>query len=369
MDRTFMEKALGLARNCPTSTYPNPSVGAVIVKDGVVIGEGWHHGPGLPHAEVEAINACRVDPKGGTIYVTLEPCNHWGKTPPCTEAILKAGIARVVFAVRDPNPRVAGGGALRLKDAGVIVEEGLGKAEALEINRGFFYHSLTGRPWVIMKSAASLDGKISDSKGESKWITGEEARRFVHWLRSRVGAVLIGSGTLAKDNPRLDNRLSQPVGRQPWKVLLDSELKISLHCNLVAHEPKGMIVFCTGRADKSKENELIDLGVRVIRQEIQGRVDLYQAMETMGSIGIQSLLVEGGSQIFASFLQAGLVNEYFLFYAPFFLGGEKAKGIIAGMDGFLLKETPRLLIKSLNQIEQDLLIHAYKEEPAKCLRV
>jgi diaminohydroxyphosphoribosylaminopyrimidine deaminase / 5-amino-6-(5-phosphoribosylamino)uracil reductase len=368
MDQHYMSQALQLSQNGQSLTYPNPMVGAVVVKDGEVIGEGWHHGPGLPHAEVEALNDCKVDPGGATMYVTLEPCNHWGKTPPCAKAIIEAGISTVKMAVRDPNPGVAGGGAARLREAGITVEEGMGREEAIEINRGFFYHALTGRPWVIMKSATSLDGKITDTKGESKWITGEESRRLVHQLRSQAGAVLIGSGTMIKDNPQLNNRLYQPAIRQPLKVILDSELKISVQSKLVTDAPLRLLVFCTGRASLLKEKELRELGVQVIRQDTPARVVLPAALVTMGSLGIQSVLVEGGSEIFAAFLQEDLVNEFYLFYAPFFIGGPAAKDVIGGT-GATLTGARRLLVRSLSQTGQDILVHAYKEELTHCLPV
>jgi diaminohydroxyphosphoribosylaminopyrimidine deaminase/5-amino-6-(5-phosphoribosylamino)uracil reductase len=206
----FMKRALELSELGAPLVYPNPMVGAVIVKDGRIIGEGWHHGPGLPHAEVEALRVCREEPAGATMYVTLEPCNHWGRTPPCTKAVIEAGIAEVQIAIRDNNCRVAGGGIAALTEAGIKVAIGLCREEALEINRSFFHYCHTGRPWVIMKAATSLDGKIATTGGQSRWITGEPARRLVHQLRSRVGAVLIGSGTMLADDPELTNRLHEP---------------------------------------------------------------------------------------------------------------------------------------------------------------
>lgn len=367
--RSFMKRAMELSEKGASLTHPNPMVGAVIVKDGRIIGEGWHHGPGLPHAEVEALKSCREDPAGATLYVTLEPCNHWGRTPPCTGAIIDARIAEVQIAVRDTNCRVAGGGAVRLTEAGIKVEIGLCRDEALEINRSFFHHCHTGRPWVIMKTAASLDGKIATAGGESRWITGEPARRLVHQLRSQVGAVLIGSGTMLADDPELTNRLYEPVARQPLKVVLDSALKIPLTGKLIKNNPKDLLLFCTEDAPAAKIRELESLGVRVYRQSGSGRVNIPKVLDVLGSQGIQSLLVEGGAEIFAGFLKGDFVNEFYLMYAPFFIGGAAAKGVIGGSGILRLQDAPRLTIKSLSRVGEDILIHSYKEEPTTCLPV
>ena len=283
-DLKFMRRALQLSRRGEALACPNPMVGAVIVKDGQIIGEGWHHGPGQPHAEVEALRACREDPKGTTLYVTLEPCNHYGRTPPCTEAIIKAGIKIVKIALLDPNRAVTGGGAARLRAAGIEVEIGIAGAEALELNRKFCHFCLKGQPWVIMKAAMSLDGKIATSSGQSQWITGEASRRLVHQLRSQVGAVLIGSGTMVQDNPELSNRLT-PLASQPLKVLLDSELKVTPESNLVAKNPRRLLVFCTRKAHPAREEQLQRLGVQVVRQQAEERVDLINVMATLAKSG------------------------------------------------------------------------------------
>jgi diaminohydroxyphosphoribosylaminopyrimidine deaminase/5-amino-6-(5-phosphoribosylamino)uracil reductase len=365
----YMKHAINISKLGASMTHPNPMVGAVIVKNKQIIGEGWHHGPGMPHAEVEALKACTEDPGGAAMYVTLEPCNHWGKTPPCTEAIIKAQITEVKIAIRDSNCQVCGGGIEKLKLTGIKVEEGLCREEALEINRSFFYHCKTGRPWVIMKTATSLDGKITTANGESQWITGEIAREMVHQLRSQVGAVLIGSGTCQQDDPQLTNRMVEPITRQPFKVLLDSVLKISLQSNLVSRDPDKLLVFCTDQADSLKEKALQAMGVQVIHQPGLGRVDLQNALNFLGSRGIRSVLVEGGAEVFAGFLQADLVNEYYLFYALFFIGGDSAKGLIGGAGINALKDVRRLVIKSFDQVGEDVLVHAYREDLLHCLQV
>ncbi len=367
-DLLFMKRALILSKKGQCLTCPNPMVGAVIVKDGQIIGEGWHHGPGLPHAEIEALKACQANPAGATMYVTLEPCNHYGRTPPCSEAIIKAGIAEVKYAIPDPNP-VAGGGGKRLHEAGIKVQAGLGRAEALELNRKFLHFCLTGRPWVIMKAAMSLDGKIATSGGESKWITGEQSRKLVHRLRAEVNSVLVGSGTLLADDPQLTNRMAKPVTRQPLKVLFDSALQITGEHRLIAENPENLIIFCTSRAPGPKEKELRSMGARIIRQDTSGRIMLDEALFTLGQLGIQSVLVEGGSAIFTSFWEAGLVNEYYLFYAPFFIGGKTAPGILGGEGVISLTNLERLEVESVKKIRSDILVHAYKEGPKSCLPV
>lgn len=367
-DLIFMKRALELSKRGECLTCPNPMVGAVIVKDGQIIGEGWHHGPGLPHAEIEALKACRTDPKGATIYVTLEPCNHYGRTPPCSEAIIKAGIGEVVYAISDPNP-VAGGGAERLKQAGIKTRSGLGRKEALELNRKFLHFCLTGRPWVIMKAAMSLDGKIATAGGESQWITGERSRKLVHKLRAEVHSVLVGSGTLLADDPQLTNRMFKVTSNQPLKVLLDSKLQITAEHRIIGEKPEDLIVFCTTQAELEKAKILSSLGVRIIRQETAGRVNLAEALASLGELGVQSVLVEGGSSVFASFWELGLINEYYLFYGPFFIGGDSAPGVLGGRGLKSLSEAEHLTIESVKKIGPDILVHAYKEEPQNCLPV
>lgn len=354
-----MKRALKLSKKGQCLTCPNPMVGAVIVKDGQIIGEGWHHGPGLPHAEIEALKACQTNPVGATMYVTLEPCNHYGRTPPCSEAIIKAGIAEVKYAISDPNP-VAGGGGERLREAGIKTQAGLGKEEALELNRKFFHFYLTGRPWVIMKAAMGLDGKIATSGGESQWITGEQSRKMVHQLRAEVSSVLVGSGALLADDPQLTNRMVKPITRQPSKVLLDSSLQIKGEHRLISENPENLIIFCTSRASDSKEQWLSSMGARVVRQETSGRIKLDEALLSLGEMGIQSVLVEGGSSIFTSFWEAGLVNEYYLFYAPFFIGGKAAPGVLGGEGHISLAKLERLVVESVKKVGSDVLVHAYK---------
>jgi diaminohydroxyphosphoribosylaminopyrimidine deaminase/5-amino-6-(5-phosphoribosylamino)uracil reductase len=367
-DRRYMKRALELSKRGQGRTCPNPLVGAVIVKEGRVIGEGWHRGPGLPHAEIEALRSCTEDPRGATIYVTLEPCNHFGRTPPCSEALIAAGIAEVQYAIADPNP-VAGGGAARLARAGVKVAGGVGRREALELNRRFFHFCLTGRPWVILKAAMSLDGKITGATGQSQWITGPAARRVVHRLRSEVAAVLVGVETVRADDPQLTNRTARPAVRQPLRVVFDSNLRLPDQSKLVRESPEQLIVFCTRKAGAERIQQLSRSGVRVIRQEGDGAVDPAGALESLGGMGVQSVLAEGGAGVFTSLVRADLVNEYYLFYAPFFIGGPTAKGVVGGPGVAVLAEAPRLTVAGVRRVGNDVLVHAYREELATCLPV
>lgn len=368
-DQIYMRRALDLAKQGRGITYPNPMVGAVIVKNGRIIGEGWHRGPGQAHAEVDALAHCRESAQGATLYVTLEPCNHYGRTPPCTEAIIAAGITAVKYAVPDPNPAVEGKGAKRLQAAGILVEAGLLKPEAIELNRLFLRFCLTGRPWVILKAALSLDAKVASAGGQSKWITGAAARTKVHQLRAEVGAVLIGGGTLRSDDPRLTSRLTPPPPRQPLKVLLDRQLAIGATANLISHGPEKLLIFCNRGADSAKIRTLSELGAQVFPSRSGEQWALTDLLTTLGGLGVQSLLVEGGPGIYSSFVNEGLVDEYYLFYAPFFMGGGGALPVIDNAGITALSEAQRLKIDAVELVGADVLIHAYKEELTQCLPV
>ncbi|MGD8399780.1 MAG: bifunctional diaminohydroxyphosphoribosylaminopyrimidine deaminase/5-amino-6-(5-phosphoribosylamino)uracil reductase RibD [Bacillota bacterium] len=365
----YMQRALGLAGQGRGLTYPNPLVGAVIVKNGQIIGEGWHRGPGQAHAEVDALAHCKGNAQGATLYVTLEPCNHYGRTPPCTAAIIAAGITTVYYAVPDPNPAVAGRGAERLQAAGLRVKAGLLKAEALALNRMFFHFCLTGRPWVILKAALSLDAKITSAGGDSKWITGEPARTRVHRLRAASGAVLIGKGTLQADDPLLTSRLAGPVPRQPLKILLDRRLTLAVNANIVRQAPRNLLVFCNRSADPVKIRALSELGVQVFPGRSGEEWTLTQLISVLGELGVQSLLVEGGSKVYSAFITADLVDEYYLFYAPFFMGGGGALPLLDNPGLATVGVARRLKIAAVEQVGGDVLIRAYKEELTQCLPV
>jgi diaminohydroxyphosphoribosylaminopyrimidine deaminase/5-amino-6-(5-phosphoribosylamino)uracil reductase len=368
-EEQYMRLALDLAKQGRGAAYPNPLVGAVLVKDGQIIGTGWHRGPGQAHAEVAALRGCQGSPRGATLYVTLEPCNHHGRTPPCTETIIAAGIAEVKYAVADPNPAVGGKGAERLRAAGIRVTAGLLKPEAVAVNRMFFHFCLTGRPWVILKAALSLDAKINSAGGQSRWITGEAARTKVHQLRAEVGAVLIGGGTQRADNPRLTSRLAGPVARQPLKVLLDRELTVDPAAKLVCDAPERLLVFCNRSVAPDKVQSLTGLGARVFPSRSGETWSLPELLACLGELGTQSILVEGGSGIYSALVAADLIDEYYLFYAPFFMGGGGALPVIVNPGITAVSEARRLQFDTVELLGADVLIHAYKEELTRCLPV
>ncbi len=323
-DLPFMKQALKLAHKALGRTSPNPLVGAVVVKNGKVIGQGYHQKAGTPHAEVHALRAAGKRAKGATIYVTLEPCNHTGKTPPCTQAILDYGITRVVVGMVDPNPLVAGSGCRYLESQGVEVAGEVLATECRAINRPFIKHITTGLPWVIMKAGCSLDGRIAVADGRCAWITGEESRREVHRLRNQVDAILVGVDTALNDDPSLTTRLPGRKGQDPRRVVLDSVLRMPVGARMLSQESAAQTwIFCSARADKKKRQALENAGARIIEvSEKNGRLNVREVLTVLGAAGHTSLLVEGGSAVHTSFLKEGLVDQVSLFMAPLFLGNE-----------------------------------------------
>ena len=315
-----MTRALELARLGIYSTPPNPAVGCVLVRDGRVIGEGHHRRTGGPHAEVHAIEAAGEAARGATAYVNLEPCSHFGRTPPCTRALLAAGVTRVVCALRDPDPRVAGGGLEELTRAGVAVESGLLASDAAELNRGFLRRMSSGRPWVTLKIGASLDGRTALADGVSRWITGEAARADVQRLRARASAVVTGIGTVLADNPKLTVRDPglELLGRRPLRVVLDSRLRIPVTAR-VLDESAPAIVFTTQAAPDTSA-----FGERSIRIETlperDGRIDLAALLDRLGALECNEILVEAGPALAGAFLEDRRVDEFVLYVAPCVLG-------------------------------------------------
>ncbi len=331
-DIFFMKKALRLAVKGAGMTSPNPLVGAVVVNGSVTTGQGYHRELGGPHAEVNAIADAGSTARGGVLYVTLEPCNHYGHTAPCTKAILEAGIARVVFGMGDPNPDVAGGGAEALRRAGLEVRGGVLERECRQINQPFIKYVTGGLPYVTLKSAATLDGFIATSAGDSKWITGEAARGFAHLIRSRVDGVLVGIGTVMADDPLLTAR---PAGkkkyRQPVRIVLDTGLRISPGSQLVQTASISPVwVVCGRDAPASSEKELSEAGVRVLRLAApNGAIEVEGLLEELGRNRLSHLLVEGGGHVLGSFIESGHADAFFFFYAPKILGRSR-RGFDAG---------------------------------------
>ncbi len=344
----YMRKALKLAAEWKGSTSPNPMVGAVVVKDGKVVGKGAHQRAGEPHAEVHALNDAKDMAKGSTLYVTLEPCSHHGKTPPCTDKIIASGVKKVVVAIEDPNPLVAGQGIQKLRDVGIEVIVGMCEKEAKKLNEVFFKYITTKKPFVILKTAITLDGKIATVSGDSKWITNEISRLKVHHLRNMVDGVLVGKGTLIKDQPQLNVRLPKG-GRDPQKIVLTNDLDIDIDqlkmmpVYQLSKEKPLIMVGAKERVDKNKLEQLKEIGVDVIALD-RGKegVDLEELLKALGERGITSLLLEGGSEVYTRFLSAGLVDKAYIFQAPIIIGDEgiswvKDMGIEKISDGMRFK--------------------------------
>jgi diaminohydroxyphosphoribosylaminopyrimidine deaminase/5-amino-6-(5-phosphoribosylamino)uracil reductase len=326
-DDKFMARALQLAQRGLYTATPNPRVGCVIVRDGAVVGEGWHERAGGPHAEISALQAAGPRARGATAYVSLEPCHHHGRTPPCDEALVAAGVARVVAAMRDPDPRTAGQGMERIKRAGIEVATGVLEDEAREINIGFVSRLTRGRPWTRMKIAASLDGKTALNNGKSQWITGEAARRDGHHWRARACAVLTGIGTVRDDDPQLTVR-EVATPRQPLRVVVDSRLETPLAARILAGG--GVLVACAVE-DKTKIGQLREQGAEVIvmpdlSNAAARKVDLPALMQELGRRAINELHVEAGYKLNGSLLGAGCVDELLLYLAPCLLG-DRARGM------------------------------------------
>jgi diaminohydroxyphosphoribosylaminopyrimidine deaminase/5-amino-6-(5-phosphoribosylamino)uracil reductase len=365
VDEKLMRLALRLAAKGRGKTSPNPMVGAVVVRGNRIIGRGYHHKAGAPHAEVLALRQAGDRARGATLYLNLEPCSHFGRTPPCTQAILQAGIRRVVAGMKDPNPLVAGKGIRRLRRAGVQVDMGILAAECRELNAPFCKYITTGRPFIILKAACSLDGKIATGSGDSRWISSEESRRYVHHLRLHVDAVMVGSGTVLKDDPLLTVRL--PRGEsylQPLRVIVDSRLRIPPSCQLVrTAERYPTLVATTKKASPAKIQRLEKANVEVWAGESdhRGRVRLSALAEELGRRGIVSLLLEGGATLNASALREGIVDRLLIFFAPKIIGGQNAPGFFGGEGVSRMRDAKPLRILRTGRIGPDIMVEASLE--------
>jgi diaminohydroxyphosphoribosylaminopyrimidine deaminase/5-amino-6-(5-phosphoribosylamino)uracil reductase len=352
-DHGHMSRALDLARLGLASTTPNPRVGCVIVRDGTIVGEGWHRRAGEPHAEIVALGEAGGRARGATVYVTLEPCSHFGRTPPCVEALIEARVARVIAAMEDPNPSVNGRGLARLRDAGIDVRCGLLQHEATELNIGFVSRMVRGRPWVRLKVAASLDGLTALPDGTSQWITAEAARRDGHAWRARACAILTGIGTVRDDDPQLSVRLVD-TPRQPTKVIVDSRLEIDLGAKVLDGAP-AWIACAVDNPDKARE--LADRGCRVIRlPSVHDKVDLAALMSELGALGLNEVHVEAGHRLNGSLVRAGVVDELLAYVAPSLLGtGLPMFGLEAPED---LERRRRLRFTDVERLGDDLRVIA-----------
>lgn len=359
MDEKWMRRALDLSMKAEGYVNPNPLVGAVIVKDGKVIGEGYHKKYGEPHAERNAFNSTDEDVAGATMYVTLEPCSHYGKNPPCADLIVEKNIGKVVVGILDPNPLVAGRGVKKLKDAGIEVKVGVLERECKKVNEIFLKYITTREPFVLMKNAMSLDGKIATYLGESKWISNEKSRERVQMLRNKYAAIMVGINTVIKDNPELTCRLEGGVN--PIRVIVDSKLRIPIESKIVQTSKKvKTIVATTSNCNREKKVRLEEKGIEVILiGEREDKVDLKKLMKVLGEKEIDSILLEGGGELNFSALKAGIVDKVETYIAPKLIGGKEAKTPVEGKGIDNLSDAYQLENIETTIIDGDILIEGY----------
>jgi diaminohydroxyphosphoribosylaminopyrimidine deaminase/5-amino-6-(5-phosphoribosylamino)uracil reductase len=353
----YMQRALGLARRALGDTSPNPAVGAVIVRQGRVVGEGWTQPPGGHHAEIKALAMAGEEARGATLYVTLEPCSHYGRTPPCSQALLRAGIAEVHAAIQDPYPQVNGSGIRELEAAGVRVVLGEREEEARQVMEAYLKWTSTGLPFVIAKYAMSLDGKIATATGESRWITGPEARRRVHELRGDTDAIMVGIGTALADDPQLTARdeADRALERQPLRVVIDSGARLPPAAAMLRAPGKTLVA--TADPPDARVRPLVDAGAEVLRlPDADGRVDLSRLLCLLGERPVTSLLAEGGGVLLASLVRLGLVDRIMAFIAPIIIGGREAPTPVEGSGAPDLAGALRLHNLRVERLGDDLLV-------------
>ncbi len=357
-DPHYMGAALRLARRAAGRTSPNPMVGAVVVRDGRVVGRGYHARAGADHAEVAALREAGAAARGATLYVNLEPCSHFGRTPPCARAVIEAGVARVVAGMIDPNPAVAGRGVQALRDAGIRVDATVREDECRRLNEAFVKHVTRGLPFVTLKLAASLDGRIATATGDSRWVTGPAARRYVHRLRNELDAVLVGSGTVLADDPQLTCRL--PGGRDPLRVVLDRRLRTPPTAKLVTQPHPEKTVLVTGNdAPEDRGKRLRDLGVQVWRFPVsRGRISFRRVLRKLARAGILSVLLEGGAVTAAGAISEKAVDKVLCFYAPKFIGAEGLP-MVGDLGIERMRQCPRLAGTAVRRLGEDILVSAY----------
>ena len=358
----FMRLAIKEARKGLGRTSPNPAVGAVIVREGEVVGKGYHHRAGMPHAEVEAFKEVGNRAPGDTLYVTLEPCNHFGKTPPCSELILKSGIKRVVVGMRDPNPLVTGGGCEFLEKKGLEVITGVLKDECIRLNEDFIKFVSTSRPFVMAKSAITLDGWTATSTRHSQWITNEKSRGFVHRLRDRVDAVMMGIGTVLADDPSMTARFKVKLGKDPIRIVVDTNFKTPLDAKVMQNQSSAHTLIATSiNGDRRfQESGPHPEGVEtLVCPTIAGKIDLAALMEKLGEMSITSVLVEGGSMILGAMLRARLIDKCYVFIAPKILGGGDGVPMAAGVGPKTMEESLNLKNIKVRRFGDDVLISGY----------
>ncbi|MCD6336540.1 MAG: bifunctional diaminohydroxyphosphoribosylaminopyrimidine deaminase/5-amino-6-(5-phosphoribosylamino)uracil reductase RibD [Candidatus Latescibacteria bacterium] len=362
-DEHFMKRALWLSERARGQTSPNPLVGAVLVRDGRVVGEGYHRRAGESHAEVVALDRAGDLAQGATLYVSLEPCCHYGRTPPCVDRIIERGVSEVVCALIDPDPRVSGRGIEKLREAGIEARLGVLEEAARKTNEVYLKYITTGMPFVTLKLAQSLDGRIATSSGDSKWITGERARRFVHRLRSQVDAVMVGVETVIQDDPQLNVRWVK--GKHPLKIVLDSRLRIPMAAQVFGGE---RTILATTERSSEEKRRLIEKGAQVwILPEQDGHVDLTEVMRKAGREGITSILIEGGSKVATSAIKAGVVDKLLIFIAPKLIGA--GTDAVGDLGIARIEEAIELEDVKLRKIGEDVLYRAMISKIAKSSKI
>lgn len=358
VDEHFMQRALELAERGRYSVSPNPMVGCVIVRDGRVIGEGFHARAGLAHAEVAALASSAEDPAGATMYVTLEPCSHTGRTPPCADAVIASGVRRVVVAMEDPGEKVQGSGIARIRAAGIDVETGILRERATRINEAFLHSATAKRPFVVMKAGITLDAKLATTGGKSKWITSAEARERALLLREEYDAILVGGGTVVADNPRLTRRLGRNGSIQPWqRIIVDAKGGIPARSNVFTDGAR--TVLFTSYPDTYR----LPASVEVVAAEARdGRLDLGAVLDAANARGVRSLLAEGGSLVHSDLIRRRLWQKMVLFVAPILIGGAGAPSLLAGSGVLDLTDAYRFRFDAVERVGRDLMITAYPSE-------
>ncbi len=376
-DIYYMKLALDLAEKGRGYTSPNPMVGAVVVKNDIIVGKGWHKGAGLAHAEVEAINDAGDKAHGGDIYVTLEPCTHYGKTPPCTEKIINAKIKRVVVGAQDPNPFVKGGGINFLRKNNIEVKENVCRKEAEALIEDFIWYVRNDKkPFVILKCASTLDGRLATRTGDSRWITCDKSRAYVHKLRHGVDGIMVGSGTVKNDNPSLTARIDNFNTRDPKRIILDTKLSINLNAKVLTEKSNAVTIIATSKnalPEKRKEIEktgAIIISVPLVSEDSvnsgdnpgfqnNGMIDLKFLLDKLGAMGIMSLLIEGGAAVIHSALMANIVNKVLFFMAPKILGGDDGVPVCRGRGHDLMKHAFQLHNLDFMRFDDDILVQGY----------
>jgi diaminohydroxyphosphoribosylaminopyrimidine deaminase/5-amino-6-(5-phosphoribosylamino)uracil reductase len=361
IDEIFMKKAIRLARKGLGATSPNPMVGAVVVKNGRIVGSGYHKKAGAPHAEVEALSEAGGDARGGTLYVNLEPCNHYGRTPPCTKTVVERGIEKVVIGMLDPNPHVVGGGCGFLEANGIKVKYGILEEECAQLNEIYTKYITKGRPFVVVKGALTLDGWMAPRSGKSKWITNEKSRRYVHSLRHRMDGVMVGVETVISDNPLLAPYLLKKAHSDPVKIIADTHLRIPLNSRVLDQATSALTIIASGsNVSDAKLKEIEGPGARVIKCRIKDKhVDLDDLLCKLAEMSVSSLLVEGGATLFGSLIRERMVDKFYIFLAPKILGGDDGVPFMRGAGCHILDDCLGLRVSRLRRFDDDIMIEAY----------